>query len=135
MLGRQRHDFRRRLLGHVVDRPEEIVEAAGRRDPEEALYGLLGLVEDAVRDAHRHADEVARFSEHGAAVEHELELALEHVDELVLRRMDVRGDERSRRKGRVPGEGTLAHLLRHVDLAENVPADVVDAFAGFGDAR
>src|SRR5262245_13573864 len=38
VLGRERDDLGRRLLGHVVDRPEQIEQAARRRHPEQALH-------------------------------------------------------------------------------------------------
>src|SRR5277367_684979 len=135
MLGRERHDLGWRLLRHVVDAPEEIVQTAGRRHPEQALHDPAGLVEDAVRQAHWQAHEIARIGLGAASVEHQLELTLEHVDEFVLRRMDMRRHERVGRKRRVPRERTLAHLLRHVGLPEDVPGDVVEAFARLGDSR
>src|SRR5215472_14963519 len=45
---------------------------------------------------------------------------LEHVDEFVLHRMNVRRHESARRKGSVPGNRALAHRLRHVGLAQNI---------------
>src|SRR5580698_4163481 len=59
VFGRQRDDFGRRLLGHVVDSPEEVVETARRRYPEHAFHRALRLVVDGVRQANRHAHEVA----------------------------------------------------------------------------
>jgi hypothetical protein len=52
VLGRDRHHVGRVRLGpEVVERPEEVVEPPRGRDPEEALDGRVGLVEDPVRDA------------------------------------------------------------------------------------
>src|SRR5215203_595500 len=45
VLGREGDDVGRVLLLHVVDAPEQVVELAGRRDPEQALGRLAGLVE------------------------------------------------------------------------------------------
>src|SRR5215469_17222122 len=118
-----------------MDRPEQIVELARRRYPEKTFHRLVRLVEDAMRQAHRHADQIAGRGNDVLAVEHEIETALEHVDELVLRRMDVRRHERAGRKSRVPGKRTLADSLRHVSLAKNIPGDAVETAAGFGDSR
>jgi hypothetical protein len=46
-----------------------------------------------------------RMGQGVGAVDHQFELALEHINELLLRRMDMRRHEGARRKGRVPGEG------------------------------
>src|ERR1700719_2082765 len=77
VFGRQRDDFSRRLLGHVVDRPKEIIKTARRRHPEHAFHRALRFVVDRVRPAHRHTYEVARISERVSTVDHQLELALE----------------------------------------------------------
>jgi 2-polyprenyl-6-methoxyphenol hydroxylase-like FAD-dependent oxidoreductase len=134
VFGRKRDDFRRRLFLHAVDRPEQIIELAGRRDPEEAFHRLVALVENAVRNLHRQPDEIAGGSDELATVKHEVEPALEHVDELVLRRMDMRRHERAGRQRRVPGERVFRNLLRHVRLAENVPDNAVDTGAGLCDS-
>jgi hypothetical protein len=88
-----------------------------------------------VRQAHRHADQIARGGCDVPAVDHQIEAALEHVDEFVLRRVNVRRHESAGRKRRVPGKRTIADRLRHVNLAENIPDDVVNAGAGFGYSR
>src|SRR4029077_13907949 len=53
VLGGERNHVGRVLLLHAVDRPEQIVQLARRRDPEQALDRLLRLIEQAVRDVHR----------------------------------------------------------------------------------
>src|SRR3954463_10050085 len=116
VLCRERDDGVGRLRREIVDAPEEVVEAAGRRDPEQAFRGRARLVEDAVRLAHGQAHEVARRRRGLLAVEPEIEPALEDVEVLVLRRMDVRWHEGFGREGRVPGEGALGQALRHVGL-------------------
>src|SRR5207253_10888027 len=68
------------------------------------------------------------------AVDHEVEAALEHVDELILGGMDVRRHEGAGREAGVPGERSLANLLRHIGLAQDVPDDAVDAGIGPGNA-
>jgi hypothetical protein len=112
-----------------MDRPEQVIEPARRRHPEQALHRLVGLVEEAVRNPHRELDHVAGGGEKVAAVDHAVDPPLEHVDELVLGRMDVRRHEGAGRKRRVPGERLLVDLLRHVGLAEDIPHDPVDARA------
>ena len=92
------------------------------------------VVEQAVRDAARQADQVAGRGVGRLAVEHQVEAALEHIDELVLRRMDVRRHEGAGRQQRVPGEAALGHLQRRVGLAEDVPDDTIHAAALLGDA-
>src|SRR5215212_8373948 len=59
VLGRKRNHVRRVLLLHAVDRPEQVVELARRRYPEQALDRLLGLVEQTMRYVHRQADQIA----------------------------------------------------------------------------
>src|SRR5215467_16194013 len=100
----QRHHFVWLLLLHGMDRPEQIIEPTGRGDPEQALHWLVGFVEEAVRDAHGEPDQVARKRVEVPTVEDTIELTLEHVDEFVLGRMDMRRHERARREGSVPGE-------------------------------
>src|SRR3974377_1360384 len=67
-------------------------------------------------------------------IEQKIKPPFEHVDELILCRMNMRRHRGSWRKGRMPGERALADLLGHVGLAENIPADPVDAGTRLGDA-
>ena len=67
-----------------------------------------------------------------AAVQEQVEPALQHVDELVLVRVDMRRDEGAIGKGRMPRERGVADLQRHIGLAENVPDDAVHAVSGLG---
>ena len=53
----QAHDLAR--IGHVVDRQEQIPQAPGRRDPEQAGDVRLAVIEQTVRDAARQPDQVA----------------------------------------------------------------------------
>src|SRR5580698_1801836 len=107
--------------------------AGASATPRHAFHRALRLVVDRVRQARRHAYEVAGIGKGVAAVDHQFQLALEHVNELLLRRMDMRRHEGARRTGRVPGEGALTNLLGHVGLTKNVPSDVVEALASLGD--
>src|SRR5215469_7598563 len=118
-----------------MDCPEQVVELARRRHPEEAFHRLVRLVENAVGQAHRHADQVARGGNDIFSVEHEIETPFEHIDEFVLRRVDVRRHESAGRKRGVPGKRTLAHRLRHVSLTENIPDNTVKPGPGFGYSR
>src|SRR5262249_16096147 len=61
--------------------------------------------------------------------------ALEKEDEFVWGGVNVGGQESAGRKGRVPGKRALAHRLRHVGLAHNIPDDAIKAGAGFGYSR
>src|ERR1700751_2093360 len=135
VLGRDRDDVLGLLFFHRMDRPEQVVELARRRHPEETFHRLVRFVEDAVRQFHRQADQTAGGGNDGRALEYKIEAAFEHVDEFVLRRVDVRRHESAGRKRGVPGKRTLAHRLRHVGLAENIPDDAVKAGAGFGYSR
>src|SRR5262245_54324557 len=117
-----------------MDRREQVVESAGWRNPEKAFHRLIGLVEDAVRNIHRHPDEVARLRHDIPALENEIKTSLEKVDELVLRWMDMRRDECPRGKRRMPGKRTLAQRLRNVSLSQNIPDNAFDAGTGLGDA-
>src|SRR6266508_1368209 len=76
VLGRQRHHLVGFLLLHAVDRPEQIVELARRRHPEQAFDRLVGLVEQAMRDAHRQPQQIARIGDEILAVEPGVEPAL-----------------------------------------------------------
>src|SRR5439155_560714 len=87
-----------------IDDVLSFVERARGRYPEEALHGLVRLVEDAVGDPHRQPDQVAGAGHEILAVDQKVEPAFEHVDELLLGRMDVRRHERAGGKRRVPGE-------------------------------
>ena len=69
VLGGQRHHVGRVLLLHGVDRPEQVVELARRRHPEQAFHRLVGLVEDAVRDLLRQPDQVAGGADEVLAVD------------------------------------------------------------------
>ena len=62
-----------------------------------------------------------------AAIDQKIETAFEHVNELVLGRMDVRRHERAGWQSRVPGKRIFTELLWHIGLAEDVPDDAVDA--------
>src|SRR5215212_12096738 len=88
VLGRERNHVRRVLLLHAVDRPEQVVELARRRYPEQALDRLLGLVEQTMRYVHRQADQVSRGGDEFAGVDHRVHTAFEHVDVFVLGRVD-----------------------------------------------
>ncbi len=77
-------------IGHVVDRLEQVPQLTCRRHPEQAGAVGLAVVEQPVRNPLRQADQIAGRGIGGLAIEHEIEAALEDVDELVLRRMDVR---------------------------------------------
>src|SRR5947209_3389889 len=76
----ERDHLRRRLLLHVVDGPEQVVELTRRRHPEEALHGLVGLVEDTVGKTHGQPDEVARSCHIFMPVQQQVETPLEHVN-------------------------------------------------------
>src|SRR5690242_13415291 len=87
-----------------------------------------------MRLAHRQADGVARGCEILSAIEEEVEPALEDVEIFVLVRMDVRRHEGADRERRVPGKAVLRSALRHIDLAEDVPGDALNALIGAGEA-
>src|ERR1700743_85703 len=84
--------------------------------------------------AHRQPDRIAGGGEFGGAIEHEVEPSLEDVEILVLGRMDVRRHESAGRTSRVPRGAVRAAGFRHIGLAEDVPANALDAFIGAGDA-
>src|SRR5215213_9447402 len=134
VLGRERNYVGWVLLLHAVDRPEQIVELARRRHPEQALDRLLGLVEQTMRYVHRQADQIACGRDELAPVDDHVHASLEHVDVLVLGWMNVRRHEGAGRKRCVPGERVLAQRFRHIGLAEDVPDDTLEAGRGLGDA-
>ena len=88
-----------------------------------------------MRDAARQANEIARLGEVRLPVEQDVETPFEHVDELILLRMDMRRHHRAGRHGSVPGKARLAKLLGHIGLAEDVPGDPVHPVARLGDPR
>src|ERR1041384_1490566 len=88
-----------------------------------------------MRFAHRQGGGVAPGCAKLTAPQEEGEPAPEDVEIFVLVGMDVRRHEGADREGRVPGEAVLGAALRHVDLAEDVPGDALNAFIGAGDAR
>src|SRR5437588_12992854 len=118
-----------------MDSPEQVVELALGRHPEKALHGLVGLVEDAMRYVHGQSDQVAGSRRIVVPVDQEIEFSLEHVNELILGGMNMGRHGRAGWKGCMPTERALGELLGHVGLAENIPADSVEARAGSGDAR
>ncbi len=132
--GGERDHLVRRLLLHAVDRPEQVVQLARGRDPEEAFHRLVGLVENAMGDVHGQPDEVAGAGREVLAVDQQVETALEDVDELVLRGMDMRRHEGARWECGVPGERILAQLLGYVNLAQDIPHDAVDTGVCLGHA-
>src|SRR5579871_1710461 len=87
-----------------------------------------------MRLAHRQADGVARGREVLRAIEEEVEPAFENIEIFVLVGMDVRRHKGADRERRMPGETVLRAALRHVDLAEDVPGDALNAFVGAGEA-
>ena len=105
------------------------------RHPEQAGGGLAGLVEDAVRQPLGHADKVAGLRREILAVEPQIVAAAQHIDELILVRMNVRRHEGAAREYGVPRHRSVRLLLQRVGLAQNVPDDVAKAFVGGGDAR
>jgi hypothetical protein len=84
---------------------------ARRRDPEEGAGGPVGLVEIAVRDAARQTHEVAHLRLDPNTVELEIENALLHQDELVLRWMNMNRHELPGLGVRLEGEGGIAAAL------------------------
>ena len=104
MAGSKRHDLRRRLLFHAMNSPKEVVEFSRGRNPEKAFHSLIRLVEYSMRDLHRKTDKVAGRGDEFPAVKDKVEPPIEHVDELVLAWMDMRGNESAWRKRRMPGE-------------------------------
>ena len=93
MLCREADHFRH--VGQLVELVEQRFQLSRRQHPEQRAGRLVGLVEIAVRNAPRHANEVAGLGLHPYAVELEIEHAFLHEDELILRRMNVDGDELS----------------------------------------
>ena len=119
-----------RLLFFRMDRQRQFVESAGWRN-QKAFHCLIGLVEDAVRNIHRHPDEVARRADI-LAVENEIKTSLEKVDELVLRWMDMR-------RTNVPGEvcARKTNFRSTISGHKSVPEysrHAFDAGTGLGDA-
>src|SRR5262245_29111094 len=103
----QRNHLFRLLLFHRMDGLEQIVKPSGGRNPEEALHRLIGLVEDAVWNIHRHPDEIARLRDGILAVQEEIKTSFEKVNEFVLRRMDMWRNECLWRKRCMPGKRAL----------------------------
>src|SRR5262245_32721324 len=130
----QRDHLFRFLFFHRMDRRKQIVEPSCGRNPEEAFHRLIRLVEDAMRNIHRHSDEIARLRDHVLAIEEQIEAPLEEINELVLSWMDMRRDKRPWRKCRMPGKRALAQRFRNVSLPENIPDNAFDAGTGLGDA-
>src|SRR5579871_4857611 len=102
MLGGELHHLVRVLLLHIVDGPEQIVEAGCRRHPKQRFRVLLRLVEDAVWLSHRQPHRIASGCELVSAIKHEVEPTLEDVKVLVLVGMDMRWNEGAGWKRRVP---------------------------------
>src|SRR5258708_15116676 len=87
-----------------------------------------------MRLAHRQAHGVSRGRELVGAVEHELEPAFQDVEILILVGMNMRRHEGAGRKRRMPREAVFGASLRHIGLAENVPANSLNAFIRARDA-
>jgi len=98
------------------------------------LGGLIGFVEDAVGNAHRKTYQIARRRLGLAAAQHEIELSLQDIEIFVLIRMDMRRHEGAGRQRRVPGEGMLGAVFRHIGLAEDIPENSLHALVSAGDA-
>src|ERR1700722_3810435 len=81
-------------------------------------------------NTHRQLDQIAGAGRGLLPVEQQFEVTFREIEELILGRMDMRRHESAGRKGGMPGEGTIRKMLWHIGLAENVPADVVDALSG-----
>ncbi len=113
----------------IVDRLEQVPQKAGRRYPEQAGDIRLSFIEQAVRYATRQADQVAGGRRRRLTVEQQVEFPFKDVDELFLRRMDVRRHERARRQQGVPGKAALRDMQGPVGLAKDVPDAAVDGAA------
>src|SRR5665213_2536389 len=134
VFGGESHHVFGLLFLHVVQAPEQIIELLGRRHPEQHFRGLVGFVEDAVRNAHAQPNQIAGAGLRVGARQHEIEFSLQHVEIFVLVGMDVRRHEGAGRQGRVPGERILRAALRHIGLAQNIPGNTLHALIGAGDA-
>ena len=99
MLTGQADDLYR--IQYIVNLMKQLPKSAGRRHPEKARHRLSGFVEDAMRDAHRQADQIARVGAGFLAIQNKVEMTIEHVDEFIL-----------------IGMATNRRVLFHIELPE-----------------
>ena len=90
-----------------------------------ARVGARRIVVVGVGHAHRHAHQIARPRLDLGLAELQVERALQHVDELVLPRMDVQRHERAGRIEGLEAEAARAVRLQEIAVAQHVPADLV----------
>ena len=104
VLSGQSHDIRRILILHGMDSPEQIIEPTCRSDPKQAFIDTFRMVENAMRNAARQPDQIARTCLHLLTIQHEAEFAFQHIDKFILRLMDMGRHKGTRRKCRMPGK-------------------------------
>src|SRR5690625_3760748 len=118
---------------HIVDALIKLQQLACRSRPEEGMHGLAGVVVERVLNAAWHANEVASTGGLLLAGQNQVDLSIEHIDVLVLKRMGVRRYKGFFGEGCMPGKAIFARLLGHVHLAQNVPAHAIETGVAGGD--
>jgi hypothetical protein len=76
-----------------VNPGEQFIQLARRRDPEQGVHRLIANVLVAVRNPHGHARQATRGETVRIPVECQFHLAVDEVDELVLRWVNMRRHE------------------------------------------
>ena len=88
-----------------------------------ARAGAPAIVVIGMRNTPRHAHQIARLRLHLRLAELQVERPLEHIDELVLLRMDVQRHERPGRIQRLEAEAAFRGCLQIIAMPEHAPDD------------
>src|ERR1700691_514721 len=92
-----RDAYHLRRIGEIVQLLEQGAQSTSRSDPEQTSHVARSVVVEAVGLSPRQPDQITRAGMRFLIAEFKIESAFDHVDELVLGRMDVRRHERAGR--------------------------------------
>ncbi len=130
---RQAHQFCR--VSDTIKLAEQIKQFARRGNTEDASRLSPGAIEDAVRFAHGHADQITRTCRmvgHVAFImaEFNLKRPAEHIDPFILCWMNMRGHKCPVRDMRMPDKRVRAMQLGRIDMPDDVPCLFADKPVG-----